>query len=180
MKQLKALILALALLAPQPAHAGWWETISTWFVERKNAALCLVGIGAACTVVYKLTRCNDIRNINRQNYLICPGVNLEKKMLTRADLKRANLKNANLQRANLTRAELQEAILAGANLMNANLDGADLTDADLRGADLRGTTFDGATLTNAKLQNALFDKASGIVQIGKETIDIQKFIVGKP
>ncbi len=54
MKQIKALILALALLAPQPAQAGWWETISNWFVDRKNAALCLVGIGAACAIAYRI------------------------------------------------------------------------------------------------------------------------------
>jgi hypothetical protein len=56
MKQLKVLIIALALLAPQPAQAGWWETISNWFVERKNAALCAVGIGAACVLVYKISQ----------------------------------------------------------------------------------------------------------------------------
>ena len=54
MKQIKALILALALLAAQPAHAGWWDTFSNWFVEHKNAALCAVGIGAACAIAYRI------------------------------------------------------------------------------------------------------------------------------
>ncbi len=49
MKHTKKILLALALLIPQPAHAGWWETFSNWFVQNKRAALCAVGIGAGAT-----------------------------------------------------------------------------------------------------------------------------------
>jgi hypothetical protein len=50
MKHTKKILLALAILIPQPAHAGWWETFSNWFVQNKRAALCAVGIGATCAV----------------------------------------------------------------------------------------------------------------------------------
>jgi hypothetical protein len=188
MKQIKALILALALLAPQPAHAAWYDNIWNWVVEQKNVALCLVGIAAACAVTYQLTRCDDRRTIYGIEYLMCPGVDLEKAdlhgtkenmtQLQNANLKRANLVGANLSRADLTRANLLHAnltgaILGGAILKNANLKGATLVRVNLNDADLSGANLSGADLTGASIAGTKFAGAYGTVMRNKTWIDIQ-------
>jgi hypothetical protein len=90
MKQLKVLIIALALLAPQPAQAGWWETISNWFVERKNAALCAVGIGAACAIVYRIYTAprrseNELNMLGAREKLVVTALDDLKEEIKKAD-----------------------------------------------------------------------------------------------
>ncbi len=151
MKQIKTLFLALALLAPQPAHAGWWDDLLNWAVENKNAALCTLGLATACSIAYKYaTRCNDRRTINNVEYLICPDANLAGK----------NLQNADLQKADLRRANLEGAVLSEAILKNANLSGANLTRVNFYKADLSGANFKNANLSYADVTDAIFTDAN--------------------
>jgi hypothetical protein len=83
MKQIKALILALALLAPQPAHAVWYQDAWGWIVEHKNAALCAVGIATACAVyryVYQARRSeNELNMLGAREALVVSALNELKK-----------------------------------------------------------------------------------------------------
>jgi uncharacterized protein YjbI with pentapeptide repeats len=85
--------------------------------------------------------------------------NLQKAVLSGAQLQGAVFTDAQLQEANLRGAQLQGAILwaaqlQGANLRGARLQGADLLDAQLQGANLRGAQLQGADLQAAELQEA--------------------------
>jgi uncharacterized protein YjbI with pentapeptide repeats len=83
--------------------------------------------------------------------------NLEKALLSWADLRGARLWEVNLQRAGLVGANLQGALLGRANLqravlVGANLQGALLYRADLRGAVLYRADLQGAWLGEVNLQ----------------------------
>ena len=81
---------------------------------------------------------------------------LNKKGVTKIDLKdcylkKANLRNANLQGADLQGANLQEADFRVAGLRGANLKDVYLCTTNLQGADLRGADLQYANLERADL-----------------------------
>ena len=106
----------------------------------------------------------------------CPGCDLHKAELMKADLRGADLRKADLSGANLFQADLSEAQLEKAMLRHANLLQVDLRKANLRGADLSearltGAKLQGADLTGAKLEDTKLKGAqlSGAIWIdGKE------------
>jgi uncharacterized protein YjbI with pentapeptide repeats len=79
---------------------------------------------------------------------------LQRRDLTRLDLRRANLRGAVLDSANLTAARLEEA-----DLTLARLEGADLRQARLEGAELREARLEGAILLVARLKGADLTRA---------------------
>ena len=92
------------------------------------------------------------------------GLDLQKTLLRKVDLKgvhleRAELNGAHLERANLKGANLKGAHLRGAHLKEANLQGANLEKADLNGAHLEVAELNFAHLEEAYLLNAHFEGA---------------------
>ncbi len=89
---------------------------------------------------------------------------------TRIDLTNRNLRYANLEKCILTRANMQESQLQGANLTETHLQAVDLSDAELQDANLReaklqSTTFictklQGAKLTSANMNNSTFEECN--------------------
>jgi uncharacterized protein YjbI with pentapeptide repeats len=85
----------------------------------------------------------------------CPNCRLGSNLdLAEANFQGADLIEANLERAILTGADLSGAYLVGANLPQANLRGANLSGSDLEGADLRGADLRGANLSSTSLYGA--------------------------
>ncbi len=93
--------------------------------------------------------------------LDCPGCDLSKVNLKRADLTGANLAGANLSSANLHGAILTDANLAGANLEKANINRAIIRRANLRGANLSEAMLYEARLDRADLAGARLQGAFG-------------------
>jgi len=72
----------------------------------------------------------------------------------RIDLSNRNLRCADLEKTILTRANIKDSELQGANLKGAQLQAADMTDAKLQGANLREAQLQETILINAQLQGA--------------------------
>ena len=74
----------------------------------------------------------------------CPKVDMNKAVLSEANLSQGDLSGSNLRQTDLSGANLIYTDLREADLTDANLTGADLMGADLRDANLTGTDLTGA------------------------------------
>lgn len=83
------------------------------------------------------------------SYQYCPGGDLSKASLSKANLAGADLSEVNLAGAELSEANLQNSFLTGANLQNANLSKANLSGSQLSNAKLIGANLSGSDLSNA-------------------------------
>ena len=76
----------------------------------------------------------------------------------KVDMNKAVLSEANLSQGDLSGSNLRQTDLSGANLIYTDLREADLTDANLTGADLMGADLRDAILTGADLTGAGYNK----------------------
>ncbi|MEA3468317.1 MAG: pentapeptide repeat-containing protein [Thermodesulfobacteriota bacterium] len=87
-------------------------------------------------------------------------IDKEKKLIlnygTRINLANRNLRYSNLEKCILTRADMQESQLQAANLKSSHLQAADLSDTKLQDADLQEAKLQSATLIGTQLQGASF------------------------
>jgi uncharacterized protein YjbI with pentapeptide repeats len=101
----------------------------------------------------------DLIDANLQR-IVLSGADLSGANLYGAELGGADLSNAILSRADLGRAGLEGADLTQADLSGAKLVGADLKRAELIGAKLVGAQLIGAHLSEAKLISANLESAA--------------------
>jgi uncharacterized protein YjbI with pentapeptide repeats len=101
----------------------------------------------------------DLSCTNLQKAVLS-GAQLQGAVFTDAQLQEANLRGAELQGAILWAAQLQGANLRGAQLQKANLGGAQLQGADLQAAELQEANLSAAQLQGADLGGAQLQKAN--------------------
>jgi len=97
----------------------------------------------------------DVEARIKENGGTAEGLDLSQREFERG----IDLHALNLERIILTRANLREARMEGANLRFAHLEGVDLRDAHLERADLRNTRSQEARLRRAQLQEANLTRA---------------------
>ena len=90
------------------------------------------------------------------------GADLQYAVLNHADLRRCKLTGANLRSANFDHANLDGASLEGAHLRGATMRGASVRDVDMTGADLIGVDFSKARLPAGDELIATFEKAKSL------------------
>jgi uncharacterized protein YjbI with pentapeptide repeats len=141
--------------AQETQHTKREILMNTWSKKLFTTAaltfmLCLLGM--ALGGAYDRADMDKLRQTNA-----CPGCNLSRANLHKAELSGADLSGTNLSRANLHKAELSGADLSGADLSRANLHKANLAKANLRGTDLEAANLYGADLVEANLSEAKLD-----------------------
>jgi len=124
----------------------------TYLYDADFREACLVGTGLHGALYNRQTRFPADYDLTESGaYLIAPGVDLSKTLLSGMYLATVQLTGANLKEADLQRSDLAAAHLEGANLTGANLTGANLRGANLTGAVCDRTCFIDANLTGATL-----------------------------
>lgn len=83
--------------------------------------------------------------------------NLQGADFKEAILRSSDFEGANLQKTILSYAQMQYTNLQRANLQGANLRGANLRAADFQGADLRGADLTAANIEKTNFRGAIFD-----------------------
>lgn len=133
------------------------------------------------TLIFKdaCTECNlsnvFLRGLDMEKPLLTSanlrGTNLQNTEAVEGDFRNADMSEANMFSINAKNAKFTGGLMVNAKLGEAELNGADFSYTNLTGADLKKAVLKGANLTNAVLKEADFTGAdmTGVIGFNKAT-----------